>query len=404
MYSERAELQLSSDDVGPAPAWDGGLVVDDAFASEHALFVRRTLARLGVSPRELEDAVQETFLAALSSASRFEVGRSPRAWLYGIAVNIARDAWRRRRRAEPTFAEPPEIGVPPTQEQRLAWAEARSLIHRALDDLPLEQRDVLVLHRLEGWSMHEVADALGCPLPTAHSRLRLATARLGLSVRRQVLRRRLAAVVSAMTAALMWPPAAAAATVVVVLVATWGTVTLMRDRTEPPHASDPDVNVAVSHPATPPRRPTAPLDDLAANPASADPAPTDSADLPSTPTRATRGVAVPSAPRTLDAPVSVPPAPPTREASAPASGTHAEVDTTRSDQPTASPSSDQASILAETQLLARARNVVESSPATARALLETYDARFPRGNLRRERDAIAARLAGAGASAPARAP
>ena len=47
-------------------------------------------------------------------------------------------------------------------------------------------------------------------------------------------------------------------------------------------------------------------------------------------------------------------------------------------------------VLEETQLLGRARTVAASSPDVARELLQRYDARFPNGQLRRERNAIAA--------------
>ncbi|MBK6575148.1 MAG: hypothetical protein IPG17_02890 [Sandaracinaceae bacterium] len=51
-----------------------------------------------------------------------------------------------------------------------------------------------------------------------------------------------------------------------------------------------------------------------------------------------------------------------------------------------------AALLEETQLLARARALAGASPDEARQLLDAYDARFPRGQLRRERNVIAAQL------------
>jgi DNA-directed RNA polymerase specialized sigma24 family protein len=60
--------------------------------------------------------------------------------------------------------------VPPALEQ----GQRRALLRTALDALPLEQRAVFTLFELEGLAGHEIASMIGVPLPTVHSRLRLA--------------------------------------------------------------------------------------------------------------------------------------------------------------------------------------------------------------------------------------
>lgn len=370
----------------PTTAWGSGLVVDQEFFQTHRAFVRRTLLRLGVVGSEVDDGIQEVFLAAVSSAERFAAGRSPRAWLYGIAVNIARSQRRRRRRFGYTSSEPPEISVPPNQEVELRQSAARSLIHRALDELPEEQRDVVVLHRLEGWPINVVADVVGCPVATAHSRLRLGTARLGRVVRGNVVRGRWAALVAALASALGWPPAAAAATATAILViGTWATVAALSEGPQPSedatgasHTGGATVAQSPALPAPPVAPQVVPQEmPLAEDPvAPGVPSAASSRSAPS-PARDTRSAALGDNRAT--------PAPPEERPSAALSQESASA--VEGGPPTA------ASVLEETQLLGRARTIAASSPSTARELLQRYDARFPNGQLRRERNAIAALLA-----------
>ncbi|MCA9493845.1 MAG: sigma-70 family RNA polymerase sigma factor, partial [Myxococcales bacterium] len=100
-------------------------------------FIRRVARRMGVPEADLDDAVQETMLAAMTSAHTFEAGRHERAWLFGIARNCARRVFRRAR--EVAFAEPPEQAVSGGQQRAVAEQQARSLVHRALDELPEAQ-------------------------------------------------------------------------------------------------------------------------------------------------------------------------------------------------------------------------------------------------------------------------
>jgi RNA polymerase sigma factor (sigma-70 family) len=194
-----------------------GLVVDDAFVQAHAGYVRRLVCRMGVPVSDVDDAVQEVFLAALRRAATFEVGRSPRAWLFGIARHCARKIYRGAR--EVSAGEPPEPSVGPEQETALERKRARSMVHQALDALPEAQRDVVILHKLEGWSMPSVADAVGCTVATAHSRYRLGRIHIERIIRGRVVRARMAAAVAMVMAFLGWnAPTAAAAAVTACLV------------------------------------------------------------------------------------------------------------------------------------------------------------------------------------------
>lgn len=352
-------------------AREGSRHVDDAFVREHQLFVRRCLLRFGVPGADVDDAVQDVFLVAVSHTGDFDVTRSPRPWLYTVALNVSRNARRKQQRVETPMAEPPEIHVAPHQERDVHALEARSLVHRALDELPPAQRDVVVLHRLEGWPMHVVAETVGCPVATAHSRLRLGNARLDRVVRKHALRARCAALLAAFLGAFAAPPVAAAATAAVVFVVI-GAVVLV-PRSEPPPTED------VPRPRVTHARASAPVTPVPveAAPAETDPVPTE---LPrDTPpvrpqTAPRRAALLPAAPPVAPEPLAAPTVTP-----APA-------------LPAAVESPEDA-LVQETRMLARARALVSTSPAAAREALDAYDTRFPEGQLHRERAAIERALA-----------
>lgn len=118
-------------------------------------------------------------------------GRSQmRTWLYGIAVRVAA-AQRRRAHArhEVLTEEPvaPEIAAASTPEGAVAEREALVLLDRALDALDDDKRAVFVLYEVEGLEMPEVAEAVGCPVQTAYSRLHAARKEVEKSMRRAML-------------------------------------------------------------------------------------------------------------------------------------------------------------------------------------------------------------------------
>jgi RNA polymerase sigma-70 factor, ECF subfamily len=135
----------------------------ELFDRYHAVLYRYAVARLG-TPADAEDAVAETFLAALKALPRFRWQGVPfEAWLFRIAASKVVDLGRRRQRAAvPIDA----AGLDPMDESadpgdRIDRAEQQAELAAALDALPATQRDVLVLRFLLGHSVQEVAWALG---------------------------------------------------------------------------------------------------------------------------------------------------------------------------------------------------------------------------------------------------
>jgi len=155
----------------------------------HVDFVWRNLRRLGVHASDVEDRTQEVFVVAHRRFEQFDDrGHGPRAWLFQIALRVASDARRHRRR----HPEDPDGGeatlrasVEPVQAEALSRREALGQLDAALEGIEVARRAVLVLHEIEEMTAPEIAAVLGIPLNTVYSRLRVARAELEEALARQ---------------------------------------------------------------------------------------------------------------------------------------------------------------------------------------------------------------------------
>jgi RNA polymerase sigma-70 factor (ECF subfamily) len=140
---------------------------------------------LGVPESDVEDVAQEVFVVVHRKLGEFEGRSSLRTWLYGICVRTASDYRKRARvRHEIVTDEPPEQTAQPEQHDTLALRQARALLDGILDQLDEDKRAVFVLYEIEQITMSEVAEAVGCPLQTAYSRLHAARKEVEVAVSR----------------------------------------------------------------------------------------------------------------------------------------------------------------------------------------------------------------------------
>ena len=165
----------------------------DAFRTlfdQHFGYVWSVLRRLGVRTEDAEDRAIEVFLAVRGKLHTLDAARPVRPWLFGFAYHVALHARRAAARRREVFGVDHELEAPGARaDELLAAAEDRSLLQDALDELDLARRAVLVMHDWDGEPMPEVARALGIPVNTAYSRLRLARTDLAAAVRRLRARR-----------------------------------------------------------------------------------------------------------------------------------------------------------------------------------------------------------------------
>jgi RNA polymerase sigma-70 factor (ECF subfamily) len=121
---------------------------------------------------EADDVLQEVWLEVYRSIARLNDADAFRAWLYQVARRRAIKLFRRRRLQ---FESLEDVGSDELGAEADAFAaeEVRG-VHRALDELPAAQREVLVLRYVEGMSYEEIARVVDCEVGTVRSRLHYA--------------------------------------------------------------------------------------------------------------------------------------------------------------------------------------------------------------------------------------
>jgi RNA polymerase sigma-70 factor, ECF subfamily len=156
---------------------DRGVLDSATLFRRHASFVASFLYRQGARPPDLEDLVQEVFLAAHRKGGYRPGLASATTFLAQLALE-AELQHRRRASRKPGASralEVASISEPPADPaQALTAKDVARKLQTALDAIPPEQRAVFVLYELEGESCESIANGLGLPLGTVHSRLHTA--------------------------------------------------------------------------------------------------------------------------------------------------------------------------------------------------------------------------------------
>ncbi len=167
--------------------WEEGAVPDQTVARFEQVVVPHmdaayNLARwLTRNDHDAEDVVQEAYLRAFKFFGSFH-GADARSWLLTIVRNTCYTWFRENRIQELTTSF--DEGIHSTEadpfdpEKLLMQSESGQLLKQALEDLPLEFREVLILRELEGLSYKEIAVIAGLPPGTVMSRLARARSRL----------------------------------------------------------------------------------------------------------------------------------------------------------------------------------------------------------------------------------
>lgn len=151
--------------------------------------IRAYIARMIGDADEADDLAQETFTRAHAGWADFRGEAKLTTWLYSIATHVSLDylksAGRRRLKLTPP-GELAEVmdGGEAGGEVRLSppllvdQAEMGECVRGCVDELPPDQRMALLLHDIEGMTNAEVAEALGCTVAAAKTRLHRARKRL----------------------------------------------------------------------------------------------------------------------------------------------------------------------------------------------------------------------------------
>lgn len=155
--------------LGEADAWR-------LFYEIHADRLGRFLTRMGVPAADLEDVMQEVFLALYGSLPDYDRCLPFRAWMLGVAMNhvrcYRRRVWRRRVARLGGFGG--WQGHDEDPEHVCQVGEAARELQWILSRMSDKQREVFVLYEMEGLDGPSIARILGCPVNTVWSRARLA--------------------------------------------------------------------------------------------------------------------------------------------------------------------------------------------------------------------------------------
>jgi RNA polymerase sigma-70 factor (ECF subfamily) len=135
-----------------------------------------TLRMLG-RDEEAKDATQETFLSAYRNLSKFRGEAKFSSWIYRIALNVCNTRLRSRQKTSVSLEEQREMtGFELAAEDRELGSEIQQEqiarhVRRALQGLPAEMRQVIIMKEYEGLKFAEIAEVLGVPLSTVKTRM-----------------------------------------------------------------------------------------------------------------------------------------------------------------------------------------------------------------------------------------
>jgi RNA polymerase sigma-70 factor (ECF subfamily) len=145
---------------------------------QHGPAILRCLYRL-VGPRMAEDVLQDTFVQAVTHVERLDGVVSPKAWLFKVAKNIASNHLRKKSaQADVVWSSLAQSS--PQEDSRL------NPMRRAIQALPSNQRETILLRWYDELSYEEIAQILQIPLGTVRSRLHHALRKLRQQMDREI--------------------------------------------------------------------------------------------------------------------------------------------------------------------------------------------------------------------------
>jgi len=163
-----------------ARAVDGDRWAEEALYRRHAEAITAAVIRMVGRDADADDIVQETFVTAFERLRSLREGAAFRSWTARIALNEVRKTLRKRKLRRlvgldrgpdgGSFEALAVDGVRPDLRAELAELD------RVVAKLPTEQRMIWLLHRVEGWSIRETAESVGCSTATVKRRLSAADA------------------------------------------------------------------------------------------------------------------------------------------------------------------------------------------------------------------------------------
>jgi RNA polymerase sigma-70 factor, ECF subfamily len=161
---------------------DGDTTAGQVLVERHCQALLRYLHRLTGSEHLAEELHQQTWVSVLEHVDKFTAspGGGFKSWLFRIATNKANDTWRSRGR-EKAAKQGLKLVTDeslPAADFRMEGTENEQKLKRAIEQLPENQRQVVLLRYYSNLKFVEIAQMLGCPLNTALGRMHKAIQKL----------------------------------------------------------------------------------------------------------------------------------------------------------------------------------------------------------------------------------
>lgn len=159
----------------------------DAFAALFNAHKNRIYAlclRMTSNTAEAEDLTQDAFIQVFRKLATFRGDSALSTWLYRVALNTVLMHFRKKGLRHQSLDEPVNQAADAKKREHgktddhLSGSVDRIALTRALKELPIGYRTILVLHEVEGYQHHEIARLLSCSVGNSKSQLHKAKARM----------------------------------------------------------------------------------------------------------------------------------------------------------------------------------------------------------------------------------
>ena len=145
--------------------------------ADNSNLVYRTALFLTKSKELADDITQETFIQVFRKYYTYDSSKPLQPWIYKIAVNTTRNMLRKQKWLK-FFGQIPENHSIDLTENSILKSEEEHELWRAVYNLNLKNKEIIVLHFYSGMKLNEISDCLGIPLGTCKSRLNSALTKL----------------------------------------------------------------------------------------------------------------------------------------------------------------------------------------------------------------------------------
>ena len=138
------------------------------------------LVRCGIAEADRDDVFQDIFIKIHQRADQYDAGRPLHPWLFTVVANTVRTYLRKQKLRSYFVWEPaPDIEDDAPDAESLASAQqTKAWLERAIQALPMPQREVLILATIENLPLKDIASILDMPINTVKTHLRRARMRL----------------------------------------------------------------------------------------------------------------------------------------------------------------------------------------------------------------------------------